>query len=147
MIRRPPRSTRTDTLFPYTTLFRSNNLPSLMTIPEGESLDEYETIYVLKNKETNETKKVGDKEYLQDEIWKDQSWEIVGDPETRLIKKGYQIPISDLIISDVSGVDHTNEIIENPDYNLIIVAYDINSTNLDGLMIVRENVRTTFTNT
>src|SRR3546814_15487712 len=26
MIRRPPRSTRTDTLFPYTTLFRSNRL-------------------------------------------------------------------------------------------------------------------------
>src|SRR3546814_2534294 len=26
MIRRPPRSTRTDTLFPYTTLFRSNTL-------------------------------------------------------------------------------------------------------------------------
>src|SRR3546814_7207587 len=25
MIRRPPRSTRTDTLFPYTTLFRSKN--------------------------------------------------------------------------------------------------------------------------
>src|SRR3546814_5063485 len=29
MIRRPPRSTRTDTLFPYTTLFRSDcGLPS-----------------------------------------------------------------------------------------------------------------------
>src|SRR3546814_12038798 len=27
MIRRPPRSTRTDTLFPYTTLFRSNRIP------------------------------------------------------------------------------------------------------------------------
>src|SRR3546814_2282825 len=27
MIRRPPRSTRTDTLFPYTTLFRSINRP------------------------------------------------------------------------------------------------------------------------
>src|SRR3546814_4078516 len=27
MIRRPPRSTRTDTLFPYTTLFRSDRLP------------------------------------------------------------------------------------------------------------------------
>src|SRR3546814_10879239 len=26
MIRRPPRSTRTDTLFPYTTLFRSQGL-------------------------------------------------------------------------------------------------------------------------
>src|SRR3546814_17369841 len=29
MIRRPPRSTRTDTLFPYTTLFRSLQLLSL----------------------------------------------------------------------------------------------------------------------
>src|SRR3546814_12289264 len=27
MIRRPPRSTRTDTLFPYTTLFRSGRSP------------------------------------------------------------------------------------------------------------------------
>src|SRR3546814_7027912 len=27
MIRRPPRSTRTDTLFPYTTLFRSRDAP------------------------------------------------------------------------------------------------------------------------
>src|SRR3546814_16960052 len=29
MIRRPPRSTRTDTLFPYTTLFRSDACPRL----------------------------------------------------------------------------------------------------------------------
>src|SRR3546814_8593308 len=29
MIRRPPRSTRTDTLFPYTTLFRSHEIPLL----------------------------------------------------------------------------------------------------------------------
>src|SRR3546814_12471623 len=31
MIRRPPSSTRTDTLFPYTTLFRSAPLPDLAT--------------------------------------------------------------------------------------------------------------------
>src|SRR3546814_3051076 len=30
MIRRPPRSTRTDTLFPYTTLFRSKQQPLLL---------------------------------------------------------------------------------------------------------------------
>src|SRR3546814_14422963 len=29
MIRRPPRSTRTDTLFPYTTLFRSNKVKGI----------------------------------------------------------------------------------------------------------------------
>src|SRR3546814_18251062 len=33
MIRRPPRSTRTDTLFPYTTLFRSERLAEV--IDEG----------------------------------------------------------------------------------------------------------------
>src|SRR3546814_9065786 len=31
MIRRPPRSTRTDTLFPYTTLFRSINSIFMMS--------------------------------------------------------------------------------------------------------------------
>src|SRR3546814_5861646 len=33
MIRRPPRSTRTDTLFPYTTLFRSLDLPIVQPEP------------------------------------------------------------------------------------------------------------------
>src|SRR3546814_14572426 len=36
MIRRPPRSTRTDTLFPYTTLFRSHAPASTVRISGGE---------------------------------------------------------------------------------------------------------------
>src|SRR3546814_13144929 len=36
MIRRPPRSTRTDTLFPYTTLFRSGLHGGLGTSPPHE---------------------------------------------------------------------------------------------------------------
>src|SRR3546814_4767353 len=36
MIRRPPRSTRTDTLFPYTTLFRSGcRRPSPPPVPQA----------------------------------------------------------------------------------------------------------------
>src|SRR3546814_11675506 len=35
MIRRPPRSTRTDTLFPYTTLFRSKDARD--TVERGEA--------------------------------------------------------------------------------------------------------------
>src|SRR3546814_3915462 len=38
MIRRPPRSTRTDTLFPYTTLFRSD-WPLVFPINEKEAGD------------------------------------------------------------------------------------------------------------
>src|SRR3546814_4026864 len=36
MIRRPPRSTRTDTLFPYTTLFRSSGYGPSCRRVEGE---------------------------------------------------------------------------------------------------------------
>src|SRR3546814_8136102 len=41
MIRRPPRSTRTDTLFPYTTLFRSQarQHPGLGPLVEGDDDD------------------------------------------------------------------------------------------------------------
>src|SRR3546814_10212124 len=37
MIRRPPRSTRTDTLFPYTTLFRSPACPIGKNMPSVSS--------------------------------------------------------------------------------------------------------------
>src|SRR3546814_11691780 len=37
MIRRPPRSTRTDTLFPYTTLFRSAVISYTLYLEELES--------------------------------------------------------------------------------------------------------------
>src|SRR3546814_746340 len=39
MIRRPPRSTRTDTLFPYTTLFRSPDLRPFQKIGEEKLTD------------------------------------------------------------------------------------------------------------
>src|SRR3546814_2062839 len=41
MIRRPPRSTRTDTLFPYTTLFRSKDaIPFVVALVLHGQLDE-----------------------------------------------------------------------------------------------------------
>src|SRR3546814_1390721 len=39
MRRRPPRSTRTDTLFPYTTLFRSLPLHENLKITAGQFID------------------------------------------------------------------------------------------------------------
>src|SRR3546814_14399570 len=39
MIRRPPRSTRTDTLFPYTTLFRSVEPYSVVADPDNIELN------------------------------------------------------------------------------------------------------------
>src|SRR3546814_3659203 len=41
MIRRPPRSTRTDTLFPYTTLFRSEAVDRQDAAPAAEGVAEH----------------------------------------------------------------------------------------------------------
>ncbi|MFZ4863770.1 BT_3928 family protein [Sphingobacterium sp. Mn56C] len=102
-----------------------NNLPSLMEIPEGASPDEYEHVYTLKNKTTGESKTMNDKEYMSQKIWEDENWEIVGEPTTKLIKKGYQVPISDLIISDAEGNDYTKDIIGNPYYNFVVTSVDV----------------------
>src|SRR3546814_12349789 len=58
MIRRPPRSTRTDTLFPYTTLFRSHRL----TVDPGQSLlriDKFLTL-ILQNVSRNRIQNAAD---------------------------------------------------------------------------------------
>lgn len=109
------------------------SLPDAMKIPEGAPKDEYLIMYQLKNKKTGEKKEMSDKDYLKTEIWKDNNWEIVGEPVQKLIKKGYEAKIKDLVISDASGVDYTKELIENPYYNLLIVAYNLNETNEEAI--------------
>jgi len=105
------------------------HIPSLMVIPPGEKPDEFEIMYHLKNKKTKDEKDMSDKDYLKTEIWKDENWEIIGEPTKRLVKKGFEPKIKDLVISDASGTDYTKEIIENPYYSLVFVAYDLNHTN------------------
>src|SRR3546814_6771772 len=54
MIRRPPRSTRTDTLFPYTTLFRSN-VCSLFFTSLCKQIDCYISPFHYKNRSEEHT--------------------------------------------------------------------------------------------
>lgn len=105
------------------------HIPSLMVIPPGEKPDEFEIMYHLKNKKTKAEQDMSDKAYLKTEIWKDNNWEIIGEPTKRLVKKGYEPKIKDLVISDASGTDYTKELIENPYYSLVFVAYDLKNTN------------------
>lgn len=110
-----------------------NNIPSLMVLPEGKEGDVYEQIYSMKNVKTGETKTITDKIYMSEKVWEDTNWEIVGEPQSKLVKKGYQVPITDLLITDAEGNDHTQEIINNPYYNLIIVAKDLSKTNVEAI--------------
>ncbi|MFC4211550.1 BT_3928 family protein [Pedobacter lithocola] len=109
------------------------HIPSLMVIPAGEKPDEFQIMYHLKNKATKAEKDLSDKEYLKTEIWKDNNWEIIGEPTKTLVKKGYDPKIKDLIITDASGTDYTKELLENPYYSLVFVAYNLKDANTKAI--------------
>lgn len=113
------------------------NIPDAMKTPPGAIPDEYQVNYNLKNKKTGETKEVTDKEYLSSGIWKDSNWEVVGNPESKLIKKGFTPKIQDLAIQDAQGNNYTQELLANPFNNLFIVAYDLSKT--DTAAIIKIN--------
>jgi uncharacterized membrane protein YphA (DoxX/SURF4 family) len=109
------------------------NILDEMKTPPGAKPDEYEITYHLKNKKTGETKVMTDKEYLKSNIWKDNNWAITGTPESVLVKKGFTPKIMDLSIQDAQGNDYTKELLSNPFYNLIIVAYDLKHTDTEAI--------------
>ncbi|MFN0254584.1 BT_3928 family protein [Pedobacter ureilyticus] len=110
-----------------------SSIPENMKIPEGAPVDEYLIMYDLKNKKTGETQTMSDKDYMGKEVWKDENWEVIGSPSRKLIKKGYDVKIKDLMITDASGTDYTKEIVENPYYSLVVVAYNLNETNENAI--------------
>jgi hypothetical protein len=104
-----------------------------MKTPPGAVPDEFEVTYNLKNKKTKETKTMSDKEYLKSGIWKDTSWEIQGNPESKLIKKGFEPKIRDLNIQDAQGNNYNEELLSSPFYSLVIVAWNLEATNPDAV--------------
>src|SRR3546814_3917211 len=57
MIRRPPRSTRTDTLFPYTTLFRSPNVLAIRSDEQAKIYDFQSNVLTVINHSDQQYKK------------------------------------------------------------------------------------------
>jgi hypothetical protein len=109
------------------------NIPNEMKTPPGAKPDEFELTYNLKNKKTGETKVMTNTDYLKTNIWKDNNWEVIGDPESRLVKKGFTPLIRDLAIQDAQGNDYTKELLSNPYNNIIIVAYNLDKTDTEAL--------------
>src|SRR3546814_3714560 len=70
MLRRPPRSTRTDTLFPYTTLFRSQSfLASLVDV-----------VRLLEKRRVIESRRRGGLSQTVDVEWLAHTIEQIGEP-------------------------------------------------------------------
>ncbi|MES2275363.1 MAG: BT_3928 family protein [Bacteroidota bacterium] len=129
------------------------NIPEEMKTPPGAEPDKYEITYHLKNKSTGAEKDMTDTEYMKTNIWKDANWEIKGEPKSRLVKVGFSPKIRDLLLQDAQGNNYTQELLSNPFYNVMIVAYNLNHTNEEAInklnalainLTQNYNIRTVF---
>jgi len=109
------------------------NIPDEMKTPPGAQPDQYEFTYQLQNKKTGAKKEMNSTDYSKSNIWKDNNWKIVGDPERRLVKKGFTPKIQDLRIMDAQGNDYTKDLLANPFYNMVIVATNLNEADEDAI--------------
>lgn len=110
-----------------------NYLPELMTIPEGEPVDEYETVLVYKNKTTGEEQEFT----LENYPWDNEEWEWVS-TDSKLVSEGYKPPIHDFTIVTQDEFDITTELLSEEAPVFLFVAYSLDKTAVQGFIDVKE---------
>jgi uncharacterized membrane protein YphA (DoxX/SURF4 family) len=115
---------------PYST---GTHIPDKMVVPEGMQVDEYETILVY------EKEGVRQEFTMENYPWQDTTWKWV-ETKQNLIKKGYEPPIHDFVISSEDGRDVTRDILNDPGYVFLIIAYDLSKTNRDAFKTINKAV-------
>jgi uncharacterized membrane protein YphA (DoxX/SURF4 family) len=81
--------------------------------------DELKYFYILKDKQTGKEEEF--------DKWPD-GWDTKYDyvnSRTEIIKKGIEPKIKDFSVLNLDGADYTQDIIENPNYNFLLVCYDL----------------------
>lgn len=86
--------------------------------------DEVQYFYILKDKKSGEEIEVTE----WPENWS-ETYEYVTN-RTVVTKAGIEPKIKDLIITNLDGDDYTEDIINNPEYNFLVVAYNLDKTNI-----------------
>ena len=100
------------------------NITESMRLPEGADPDQYEVTLKYKNKQTGEIRSFTEENYP----WQDTlNWEYESSSE-RLVKKGYITPIHDLVIEHPTLGNITEEILEDDNYTILAVAYNLNQS-------------------
>jgi len=106
------------------------NIPKAMEIPDGAPQEIVMSYFQYKNKKTGEIK-----EFDQNNLpWQDTAtWEYVVDQEPRreIMQKGYVPPIINFSISNSNG-DITQEVITSKGSSLLVIAYDLETTNKES---------------
>ncbi len=87
------------------------------------------TFVIYKNKETGKTKEFESPDYpWNDSVWMSK-WEFV---DQRVDRSAVDVK-HHLMIMDKNGSDYTDEIINNPDYQFILVSYDLDNADEEGM--------------
>lgn len=114
------------------------NIPELMVVPPGEKTDSFAIFYTMQQIETGETKKVDDKTYINDEVWKDTLWKITETSDPVLVKSGYKPPIYNFSAYPVNlgnlkseAKDVMDSILAEKNYSFIIVSYDMSKAKIE----------------
>jgi uncharacterized membrane protein YphA (DoxX/SURF4 family) len=85
--------------------------------------DEVKFYYLLKDKATGESKEFAG----WPDAW-DQKYDYVSSRQ-EITKKGIDPKIKDFTITKPEGGDYTQDVIENPEYNFLLICYDLEKTN------------------
>ncbi len=94
-----------------------------------KNLDKEKIYLTYKNKNTGELKEYLSPDYpWKDSVWR-ANWEFVG----KRIDDSQVIKPHNVIIEDKDGNDITNEVISNKGYQILIVSYDLNEANGEGM--------------
>jgi uncharacterized membrane protein YphA (DoxX/SURF4 family) len=107
------------------------NIPENMTIPDGAPLDKYETILVYEKEGKTQ-------EFTESNFpWQDSTWRWV-ETRQKLIRKGYEPPIHDFIISTREGYDITEQLLADSDYTFLIIAPQLEKASKKGMQQMNE---------
>ena len=112
------------------------NLIDGRAMPAGAKVSVYETKLYYEKK--GEVKEFTSKDYP----WNDSTW-VWKETKNVLVEKGYEPPIHDFNITDQDGVDRTDELLSNTDYNFFLVSYDLSKADRKVQAQINQFVRHT----
>jgi len=102
-------------------------IPDKMDVPEGMPHDEYQT-FLYYEKDGNV------EEFSEDNFpWDDSLWTFV-DTKHVLVSKGYEPPIHDFTISDQDGFDHSDMILSDQEFSMLLVSNNITKADPEALI-------------
>jgi uncharacterized membrane protein YphA (DoxX/SURF4 family) len=105
------------------------NIPEEMIIPEGSPVDEYEFSFIYQ--------KDGKQKEFTIENLPDSTWQWM-ETRQKLISEGYVPPIHDFSITTLAGDEITRKVLSDPGYSFLIIAYDLNKTDIKAFKRLNE---------